>query len=193
MASLKDFILSKVRVKLLQIFLSSPGEIYYVRELVRATDEEINAVRRELLRMESKGMVRKEKRGNRLYYGFFKGYQFYNELIHLVAKTTGLGKIIIKQQKRLGKIKFAVLSGRFARKQERNENAIDLLLVGDLVMQEVTSLMNQAEKELGREINYSVMTKDEFSFRKKRLDPFLSQILMDSRIILIGDELELLK
>jgi len=193
MASLKDFILSKVRVKLLQIFLSNPDEIYYVRELVRATGEEINAVRRELLRMETKGMVRKEKRGNRLYYGFFKGYQFYNELIHLVAKTTGLGKIIIKQQKRLGKIKFAILSGRFARNKERAENSIDLLLIGDLVMQEVTSLLNQSEKELNREINYSVMTKEEFAFRKKRLDPFLSQILMDSRIILIGDELELLR
>jgi len=69
---LEQLFISKVRVKLLQTFLSQPNEIFYVRQLVRSTQEEINAVRRELAHMETSGMVNKETRGNRLYYWFKK-------------------------------------------------------------------------------------------------------------------------
>ena len=72
MASLQDLFVSKVRVKLLKIFLSNPGKIFYVRQLVRLAGEEINAVRRELARMEERGLVKKERRANRLYYEFQK-------------------------------------------------------------------------------------------------------------------------
>ena len=64
MAKLTDFMVSRVRAKLIKIFLSTPTEMYYVRELTRAAKEEINAVRRELARMTERGMVKNEKRGN---------------------------------------------------------------------------------------------------------------------------------
>ncbi|NMB57010.1 nucleotidyltransferase domain-containing protein [Candidatus Beckwithbacteria bacterium] len=191
MPSLQDFIISQTRVKLLEIFLLDPAKIYYVRELVRLTEEEINAVRRELIQMEEKGMLKKEQRANRLYYGFRRDYPYYNELLQLVAKSTGLGKAIIKEKNRLGKIKFALLSGRFARHKQHQETDVDILIIGDLVMPELSSLVAQFEKELTREINYSVMTEEEFEFRKKRRDPFISQILMGSRVMLIGDDEEM--
>ena len=191
MASLKDFFISRVRVKLLKIFLVDPAKIYYVRELVRLSKEEINAVRRELGNMEANGMVRKEARGNRLYYGFRRDYAYYNELLQLVAKSTGLGRQIIKEKNRLGKIRFALLSGRFARHKQHLENDVDFLLIGDVVIAQIAALVAQFEKELNREINYSVMTLEEFEFRKKRRDPFISQILMGSRVMLIGDEEEM--
>lgn len=96
MAKLTDFMVSRVRVKMIQTFLSHPGEMFYVRQLTRETKEEINAVRRELQRMEKSGMLKSEHRGNRLYYFFKPSYLFYQELLSLVAKTTGLGKAIIK-------------------------------------------------------------------------------------------------
>ncbi|MCX6724543.1 MAG: transcriptional regulator, partial [Candidatus Shapirobacteria bacterium] len=64
---LQDLMVSKVRVKLLQTFLSQPKEMFYIRQLVRLLSEEINAIRRELQRMERLGMVKKENRGNRIY------------------------------------------------------------------------------------------------------------------------------
>ena len=76
MAKLSDFIISRVRVKLLTIFLSKPGEMYYVRELTRLAKEEINAIRRELKRMQDVGMLKSEKRGNRLYYTYKNSYLF---------------------------------------------------------------------------------------------------------------------
>lgn len=192
MASLRDLFVSKVRVKLLKIFLSEPGEIFYVRQLVRKTGEEINAVRRELQRMEEKGMVVKETRGNRIYYGFKKNYIFREELLRLVAKTTGLGALIIKNRNKIGKIKYAMISGKLARKIPASQQEVDLLVVGDVVLPQLAVLVRACESELGRDINYTVMTKDEFEFRKRRRDPFLYSILMGSRIMLIGDEEEML-
>ena len=192
MASLQDLFVSKVRVKLIKVFLSNPSEIFYVRQLVRKTNEEINAVRRELKRIEERGMVKKEPRANRLYYFFVKTYPFYQELISLAAKTTGLGADIIKHKNKLGNVKFAMLSGRYARQMPRkSEEDIDLLLVGNVTVNELNKLVRKAESEREKEINYAPMTLDEFEFRKSRRDPFLQKILSSGRVMLLGDEEEM--
>ncbi|MEK7513663.1 MAG: hypothetical protein AAB430_03670 [Patescibacteria group bacterium] len=192
MANLQDLFVSKVRVKLIQVFLKNPREIYYVRQLVRETKEEINAVRRELARMEIRGLVKKEARANRLYYFFNKSYAFYQDLISLTAKTLGLGGEIILNKHKLGNLKFALLSGRYARQMPRkSDDDIDLLLVGDLNLKELNLLVRKAESVREKEINYAPMTVEEFEFRKSRRDPFLLRILMSGRIMLIGDEEEM--
>jgi predicted nucleotidyltransferase len=162
-----------------------------VRQLVRATKEEINAVRRELLRMEKAGLVKKETRGNRLYYWFNKKHPLYNDLLSLVAKTVGLGGRILAKKSKIGQLKFALLSGRYARGLPTKEGGVDLLLVGSVDMNRLAKIVAEMEKEVNREINYSVMSQKEFEFRKKRRDPFLLSVLAASRIMLIGDEEEL--
>ena len=189
--SLKDLMVSKVRVKLLQTFLSAPKEMFYVRQLVRATGEEINAVRRELSRMEKAGMVKKEGRGNRLYYWFNKDYLYFGDLLALVAKTTGLGGKILKKKSKLGRIKFAMISGRFVRNLPTKEGGVDLLVVGEVDLPKLTNMVREEEGKLEREINYTVMSREEFEFRKKRRDPFLLGILSSSRVMIIGDEEDL--
>lgn len=194
MASLKDFIVSKVRVKLIKSFLENPSEMYHVRELVRRTNEEINAVRRELARMSEAGMVKKEQRGNRLYYWFNHDYVFYQDLLTLVAKTTGLGFGIRNNMGKLGKINYVVFSGEFVRRMPRTaSDQVDVLVVGDIVLPELASLVRQEETKRSQEINYTPMTKDEFEFRKSRRDPFILGILTRSRIMIYGDEIEFTK
>ena len=188
MASLQDLFISKVRVKLIQVFLANPQEIFYVRQLVRLTGEEINAVRRELMRMEKRGMAVKEQRGNRLYYNFRRDYLFYSELLRFAAKTTGLGQAIIKNKHKIGKLKYALLSGRLVRRRPHKEDDVDLLMVGEIVLPQLAAIVSQFENQLKREVNYSAMTKEEFDFRKKRRDPFILRILTQSRVMLIGDE-----
>ena len=95
---LENIIISRVRVKILQLFLSHPGTIFHVRDIVRKIGEEINAVRRELAHMEEAGMVSKEPRANRLFYTFRKEYPLYFELLELVGKTSGLGFDILKHK-----------------------------------------------------------------------------------------------
>jgi len=189
---LKDLIVSKVRIKLLEIFFAHPNEIYHVRELVRKTGEEINSVRRELAHMESAGMVKKESRGNRLYYWFNKNYLFYPELTRMLAKTTGLGAEIIKNRNKIGKLNFVMFSGKYVSKLERKPDEVDILIVGEIVMPEVAALIKAEEEKIKRELNYTVMTPEEFIFRKKRRDPFLMGILSGTRVMVIGSEEELI-
>src|SRR3989344_4906481 len=127
---LNDLIISRVRVKLLQIFLSNPGQIIHVRELVRQSKEEINAVRRELAHMDKAGMVSKEHRANRLYYTFRKDYPLYYDLLELITKTTGLGGAVLRNKNKLGRVKFAMLSGKIARNIPSSAEKVDLLIVG---------------------------------------------------------------
>lgn len=185
---LKDLVISKVRVKLLEIFFNNPSEIYHVRDLVRRTGEEINAVRRELGHMEVVGMVKKEPRGNRLYYWFNRNYLFYHELAQMIAKTTSLGLEIIKNRNRLGKVDFVMFSGKFTEKIERKPNEVDILVVGEVVLPELSALIKAEEVKVKREINYTVMNPEEFQFRKKRRDPFLIEVLSGTRIMVIGTE-----
>lgn len=192
MASLKDIFISRVRVKLLEIFFSNLPEIYYVRQLVRATGEEINAVRRELNHLDTSGLLYKEARANRVYFGVRKNYLFFDEMLRLVAKTTGLGKVLVAQKAKIGKVKFILVSARFVRRLPTKPGQVDLLLVGDIVLPQVAQIVRQFEQSLKREINYTAMTAAEFDFRKKRRDPFILSILSGSRILLAGEEEELL-
>lgn len=188
---LTDLIVSRVRVKILQLFFLSVGEMYHVREIVRRTDEEINAVRRELAHLEKVGMMSKDRRANRLFYVLRKDYPLYNDLLYLLVKTTRLGGDILKQRSKLGKIKFAMISGKFARNLPHNPSDVDLLIVGKVVLPELSIIVRQEEVKREREINYTVMTDEEFEFRKRRRDPFIVDILRGSRIMVIGDEEEL--
>lgn len=185
---LADLITSKSRVKLLNVFLRDPNAMYHVRELVRRTGDEINAVRRELLYLEKKGILLREPRANRVYYSLSKSYPFYFDLLKMAAKTVGLGEAILRNRVKIGKIKYAMFSGKFARRMEKKPTDVDLLIVGTIVLPELAVLIREEEKRLGTEINYTVMTEEEFAFRKKKRDPFILSVLSGSRVMLFGDE-----
>jgi hypothetical protein len=183
-----DLITSKTRTKILNLFLDSPSEMYHVREVVRRVEEEINAVRRELIYLEKKGILKREPRVNRVYYYLDRSYPFYFDLLNIHAKNIGIGADIIKNRVKLGKIKFAMLSGKFARGIRDNPDDVDLLVVGTVVVPELTIIVRSEEAKRKHEINYTVMTEEEFVFRKKRRDPFITSIIYGSRVMLIGDE-----
>ena len=189
---LKDLFISKTRVKLLTLFLANPGKIFYVRELVRMVSEQINAVRAELSHLEKAGALFSESRANRKFYGFRKDYLYYDELSRMVTKSTGLGGDIIKERGKLGKIKYAVISGGFIRRRPVGSTDVDLLIVGNVVIPQLAQIVKNAENEVGREVNYTVMTEDEFNFRKRRRDPFVVGIVEKTRVMLVGDEEEMI-
>ena len=192
MADLSDFITSKVRIKLLKLFLSDITEMYHVRGIVREVKEEINAVRRELTRLEKAGFLKKEPRGNRIYYWVREEYAYYGELLSIASKSVGLGKEIVENRNKVGRVNYVMFSGRFARRKERKrEDDVDILVVGEVVLPELAALIRKEESKRGKEINYTVMSREEFDFRKKRRDPFLLGILSGSRVMIIGDEEDL--
>lgn len=190
---LSDLLISKVRVKILELFLSNPDQAYHVREIVRRVSEEINAVRRELARLEKINLLASEWRANRRLYSAKKDFIFYSELLSIINKTSGLGGAIIENKNKLGKIKYAMLSGSFVRGKPYNQLEVDLFMVGTIVLPELGNLVRNEEARRNREINFTPITEEEFNFRKHRRDPFLMNILSKPRIMLIGDEEEMTK
>lgn len=191
---LEELFVSRVRVKILQLFLTAPQEsLFHVREIVRRVDEEINAVRRELARMEKFGMVTSEWRANRRLYRFKKDYIFYSELLSLVSKTAGLGGNLVKGKGKLGRIKYAFISTRFLKGAQSSQEDVDILVVGQIVLPELQAVISDEQARREAEINYSFMDEAEFKFRVKRRDPFILRVLLQPKVMLMGDEDEMLE
>ena len=188
-----DLLISKVRAKILELFLGNPDQVYHVRDIVRRVDEEINAVRRELSRLENTGLLASEWRANRRYYMAKKDYLFYFELLSMINKSVGLGGAILKNKAKLGKIRYAMISGSFVRGRAYTQNDVDLFVVGTIVLPELGAIVKEEEARRDREINFTPMTEEEFTFRKSRRDPFVMSVLSKPRVMLIGDEEEMVK
>ncbi|MGB9883495.1 MAG: winged helix-turn-helix domain-containing protein [Microgenomates group bacterium] len=190
---LKHIIPSKTRRKILELFYHHPNQIYYLRAIVRETGDEVNAVKRELDILTEEKLLLKEKRLNKTFYTLNKNYLFYEEFLRIFAKMNFLSTMIYQNLPKIGKVKFIALSTKFAKNIEIKEDEIYLLLVGVIVVAEVENIIGQAEKTFGRPINYTVMTEDEFKFRKKNNDPFIWRFLKQPKIMLVGSEDELMK
>jgi hypothetical protein len=187
MAKLQDIITSRVRVKLLELFFTNPDGLYYIREATRAVNEEINAVRRELLHLTKSGALFSENRGNRQYYGVNKGYVFFPEIQAIVFKETGLGKKIRRLRRKLGNLHYVVFTPHYFNRARTSEG-LDLLIIGEVVVPELEVLLKEEEKRLEREINFTIFDEKEFKFRKQRRDPFIMDVLYGRRLMIIGDE-----
>lgn len=188
---LKDIFVSEVRVNMLKLMLPAPDKALHVRAIVRELGTEINAVRRELERLTKIGLLKKRQSSNRLYYTVDTSSIYYPELLSLVAKETGLGEALLSNRKALGNIKYALLSRRFSRNEPTTVLDVDLFIVGSVDFELLEKIVKEKEVALSREIHYSVMGEDEFIFRKRKNDQFISKILSQGRTMLIGDEEEL--
>jgi predicted nucleotidyltransferase len=182
---------SKTRVKLLSLFLNNPERPYYVREITRVVDEQINSVRRELSNMLSIGIIKSDSANNKLYYEANQKYQYYPELHKIfstipiksrVAKETREEDQIATKLRTTGSIELAFLTGSFVR---QNYLGVDLVVVGDVNRAKVGRVVAEIEKSLGREVNYAIFTSDDFSYRLTLNDRFLANVMDAKRIIVI--------
>lgn len=185
---LEYIIPSKTRRKILNLYFTDVSQIYHLRRVAREVKEEINAVKRELDILEKEGLLKKEKRVNRVIYSLNPKYPLYDELLRIFTKMNTLPQKIIKNVAKLGKVKFAVLSMKYMRKQKLQDGEIILLFVGTIVAPEIATLVAEEEQTLGTEMNYTIMTEEEFGFRKKSNDPFIWNFLRQPKLMIIGDE-----
>ena len=190
---LKKLIPSKTRLKALQLFFHHPAENYYLRRVVREIGEEVNAVKRELDILEDEKVLLKERRLNKVFYTINKHYMFYDEFVRIFAKFDKLSQGVYENLSKLGKLKFIALSTKYAKRLAIKEDEVYLVVVGIVVVPEIASIVSDVEEEFGREINFTVMTEEEFAFRKKNNDPFLWRFLRQPKIMLVGSEDDFLK
>ena len=192
MQAIEYFFVSKVRIKLLQLFFFNINESFHVRGVVREVDEEINAVRRELLRMEKAGMLISERRGNKVLFSLKSDFLFFYEFLSIVHKEFGLGRAIIKQSRKLGNVKYAILTAAFVKNMRVPHSNVDLVVVGDVDLGLLTETVKSQQEFVGREINYTVLSEDEFLLRKRRNDSFVLSLLKGCNVVLLGNKEELL-
>ena len=186
---------SKTRVKLLQLFYGNPNRSFYVREITRKIDEQINSVRRELANLLSIGIISSDTTNNRLYYEVNQKYEYYDPLATIFGgKAAPKGKKAAEKTptisndeqypelKALGNVELALYTGQFTRDET---SGIDLLIVGDINQTQLTKFIADLEEKEGKEIRYSVMPPNEFGYRRQVNDRFLSNVLVAKKQVLI--------
>lgn len=181
---------SEARVKILNTFLTGTEKQYYLRQLSRDLDLQVNSVRRELNNLEDLGLIEpvseattgKEKK----YYAVNRGFLLFNELraLFLKAQLSGISEFINDVQK-MCTPKIFILSGLFV---NAADTATDLLLVGSFSKNQFLNRLNAFEQELGREINYTIMSEAEYAYRLEVGDIFLTEILKSKNTV-VTDEL----
>lgn len=149
---------------------------------------EINAVRRELLRLSSAGLLHKRHSGNRLYYEVAKDYMFLNPLTKILACEYGFGGEIVKHKTDLGDPRFAMVSLEFLKGRVSHQNQVDLILVGKVNLPFLAELVQKEQSRIEHEVNYMALSDEEFSFQKSKRDPLLMSAIGQARVILWGDE-----
>lgn len=182
---------SKTRVKLLRLFYSNPNRSFYVREITRKIDEQINSVRRELSNLLSIGIIKSDSAKNRLYYEVNQKYEYYNQLRSIFTSVPVRNKELkeIREEEQIarklrtaGTIELAFLTGTFVRESRIN---IDLFIVGDVNKAKLAKVMTEIEKEVGRDLNYTLMTLEEYDYRLGLKDRFLTNVIEAKKIMLI--------
>ena len=176
---------SKIRVKILSLFLANPDKKYYIRELTRLLDSQINSIRREVENLSSLGILKEvdEEKTQKKYFRADTDFNLYSELKSLVLKGEmaikgGILSDIIKS----GNINYLILSGIFV---NSGNSPVDIFIVGRVSKKKVERMVKKFEKELDRGINYTIMPRSEFLYRKQVTDKFLYNILEGDKIVVI--------
>jgi predicted transcriptional regulator len=183
---------SKTRIKLLSLFLNNPGRPFYVREITRKIDEQINSVRRELSNLLSIGIVKSDSSNNKLYYEVNQEYDFYNELRSIfnnmpmqnnkaLAETKEEDKIAT-QLRTTGRVDLAFLTGVFVR---QSHVGVDIVIIGDVNKAKVTKVVGEIESEMQQDLTYTVITPQDYAYRLNLNDRFLSGLVDAKKIVII--------
>lgn len=171
---LKRLFTSNTRVKLLTLFLTNPDQEFFIRELTRKLDEQINSIRRELDNLRKIGLLRTKTKNRKKYYIVNKDFVLYAELKGIIHKAHSDKESIVRHIAEFGDVDVVVLSGLFVDK----EAPIDILMVGRVDRHGLENYFNN-ELQSKRAIRFSLMTKEEYQYRRKCNDKFLHDILED--------------
>ena len=170
---------SKTRAKLLTLFFENPNKTYYVREITRVIGEQINSVRRELLNLESIGIIKNETFDNKIYYASNPKHPFYKPFVEIFSRKVDMLKDhdfresswdeMIRSVKKY--LKALVVTNRLP-----GQDGIDLLIIGDDKTKKLSRWAEIVEKKQGKPLNYVIISKDDFLYRMSVRDRFIMEI-----------------
>ena len=182
---------SKTRVKLLQLFYSNPNRSFYVREITRKIDEQINSVRRELSNLLSIGIITSDNTNNKLYYEVNQTFEYFEPLQKIFGNNANrsLDKSDIEQDleaelslKAIGHIDLAVYTGTFTRDDSAG---VDVLIVGDVNPNALQKYIDGLEANENKSLRYAVMSLADFQYRQQIRDRFATAIAKAKKQVLV--------
>lgn len=185
---------SKTRVKLLHLFMNNPGKSFYVREITRLIDEQINSVRRELSNMLTVGIITSDTSDNKLFYEVNQRYEHYVPLraifsdqknaaiMHAAEPVSNDWHQYIND---LPGVRIAIAAGMLVR---GSHSKVDLLLVGNIANARLKNAIKAIEELEGRELNYSMIAYDEFYYRLSVRDKFITEILNSNHVVVVDSD-----
>ena len=181
---LKALFSSQTRVKLLSTFLLHPEEEYFIRELTRLLNEQINSIRRELENLRRIGVVKARHKNRKKYYRVDTDFSLYADLRGLFSKAVQGESPFVTSIKNLPGVKLALLAGNFC----GTESKVDLLLVGDIRKEVLEALL--AQDPSLKYIKYSIFPEADFLYRLSLKDRFVQDILFDPRHLIVQNVLQ---
>lgn len=185
---------SKTRVKLLHLFLNNPGKAFYVREITRLIDEQINSVRRELSNMLEVGIITSQNTDNKLYYEVNQRYEFYVPFRGIFAaqkagasgraqsSSGAAGRAWQEAARNLAGARVVIAAGALV---EGSAGKLDMLIVGTTPEKKLLELVAKVEVVEGRELIYSKLSYDEFYYRLSVRDKFIGDVLASKHVVLV--------
>jgi hypothetical protein len=184
---------SKTRVKLLNLFLNNPGRAFYVREITRAIDEQINSVRRELANLVSVGVIRADSSDNKLYYEVDTAQKFYEPLRVIFANETAVASDTkvstsawAKKFAAIGDVKVVIFAGKLI---HGSDSDVDALIAGNNLSQiKLRNLVKTLERDNGGTLAYSALSYDDFYYRLSVRDQFISGILNTKHAVVLDED-----
>lgn len=172
---------SKTRAKLLTLFFENPDKSYYVREITRVIEEQINSVRRELTNLNALGLVKVETYENKVYYSANAKHPFARAMTEIFSK-----KINAVQDMDVHRASWDeyskpvknILAALIVTNRMPGQDGVDLLIIGDDRAKKLTHWAEVVEKKQGKPLNYVILSRDDYLYRKSVKDKFLTEVWM---------------
>lgn len=180
------------RRRVLALLLLRPDETFYVREIGRLTGVSAGSLHRELKALTQAGLLIRTSSGNQVRYQAARDCAIFPELAGIFRKTAGLADVLRELLAPLAdQIVFALVFGSFARGMQKTTSDVDLLVVGAVSFEDVVAACHLGRERLGREVNPVVMSKAAFHSKRHGHDRFISRVLKEPKVFVMGDADEL--
>jgi predicted nucleotidyltransferase len=190
MNTLAELLSSRVKAEIFRLLFGGADGELHVREIERRSGLADATVRQELKRLTRLGVVEPRRDGNRTYYHANTDHPLYPDIRNMVLKTTGLADVLREALIHPG-IRLAFVFGSIARSDGKAGSDVDLMVIGTISLRQLGKLLSGIGTKLGREVNPHVLTPEEFLKRRKIRDHFITTVLSEPRLFVIGSEDEL--
>lgn len=186
MNALAELLSSRGRAEVFRLLFGLSDAPLHLREIQRRAGLSLGTIQQELRKLKRLGLLDSRADGNRLWYQANRGHPLYPEIHRLVLKTSGLVDVLRTTLKD-PRTEWAFVFGSIARGEATAGSDVDLMVVGDLGLRGVTRLLSGVADQIGREVNPHVLRRAELVKRKSAGEPFLTRVLAESKIFVVGD------